>query len=347
MVCILGFTRSVAADEICGNGVVEAGEDCDDGGTCIGGSNAGTHCTVESDCIGNGVCLGGTKDRTACAGDNGCPGGSCRHCVPRGGDGCAANCTLETDVPYPLVPGVLNDMNVVRATSGVILDSDFRSLLLPFGSFCTGGDNLDNPCFSDGDCPGGACVPSQETLTIGKERDGEIPVVVKVDSIRLPGIPVSGLACGCVRGVAAQTCGGTMYESDGVTPAADCTSGYTAGQSVCATAGKPPCTFVHGAGNTASGEIGCDGLDNVNVNVSQDSGGASGVASPPIVTFSGSGGAGAASVLSSIGITSVFDACTGNDPSIYGPDGIYCTADDPPGGSIATEETWPAVTGTA
>src|SRR5262249_18638339 len=32
----------------CGNGVVEAGEDCDNGGTCIGGTNAGTHCTAES-----------------------------------------------------------------------------------------------------------------------------------------------------------------------------------------------------------------------------------------------------------------------------------------------------------
>ena len=58
--------------------------------------------------------------------------------------------------------------------------------------------------------------------------------------------------------------------------------------------------------NTASGEIGCDGLDNINVNFSQDSGGASGVAGPPMITFSGSGGPGSASVLSTIGITSTF-----------------------------------------
>src|SRR5262249_24351009 len=32
----------------CGNGVVEPGEDCDNGGTCVGGTNAGTHCTAES-----------------------------------------------------------------------------------------------------------------------------------------------------------------------------------------------------------------------------------------------------------------------------------------------------------
>src|SRR6266446_3187612 len=40
----------------CGNGVVNAGEDCDLGGTCLGGTNAGTHCTAESQCTGHGVC---------------------------------------------------------------------------------------------------------------------------------------------------------------------------------------------------------------------------------------------------------------------------------------------------
>ena len=52
---IFGFGRSVAAEgTLCGDGVVEPPEDCDDGGICIGGSNAGTHCIAESECIGNG-----------------------------------------------------------------------------------------------------------------------------------------------------------------------------------------------------------------------------------------------------------------------------------------------------
>ena len=91
----------------CGNGVTEAGEECDDGGTCIGGSNAGTHCTAESQCIGNGVCIGGYKAETACDPTNpdACPGGTCKKCVPQGGDGCASNCTTETTVQMPLVPG--------------------------------------------------------------------------------------------------------------------------------------------------------------------------------------------------------------------------------------------------
>src|SRR5512139_626226 len=82
----------------CGNGVTDAGEDCDDGGTCIGGSNAGTHCTAESQCQGNGVCIGGSKAETACTAAGDCPGGSCVHCVTQGGDGCAANCTTETQI---------------------------------------------------------------------------------------------------------------------------------------------------------------------------------------------------------------------------------------------------------
>ena len=32
----------------CGNGITDAGEECDDGGICIGGSNAGTHCGIRS-----------------------------------------------------------------------------------------------------------------------------------------------------------------------------------------------------------------------------------------------------------------------------------------------------------
>ena len=34
-------------EHLCGNGTVDSGEDCDNGGTCIGGTNAGTACTSE------------------------------------------------------------------------------------------------------------------------------------------------------------------------------------------------------------------------------------------------------------------------------------------------------------
>jgi hypothetical protein len=55
---------------LCGDGTIGAGEDCDDGGRCIGGSNDASSCESPTDC----------------------PGGVCR---PVGGDGCAINCTVE------------------------------------------------------------------------------------------------------------------------------------------------------------------------------------------------------------------------------------------------------------
>src|SRR5262245_41605486 len=83
------------ADAYCGNGNVEAVEDCDDGGVCIGGTNAGMRCTGEPGCIGAGVCLDGEHALALCQSDSDCPGARCVHCKTFGGDGCAANCTLE------------------------------------------------------------------------------------------------------------------------------------------------------------------------------------------------------------------------------------------------------------
>src|SRR5262249_53509038 len=158
------------------------------------------------------------------------------------------------------------------------------------GGACAGGDNANWSCITDAECPGGTCVPPHAVLTVGKQRDGRIPVIVKASSVALFGIPVSGNACGCIRSPAAKTCGGVLYEADGVTPAFACTPGFSEGESVCVAAGKPPCTFIHGAGNSASGEIGCDGLDFIDVVSAQDSGGASGTAGPRILTLSGNGG---------------------------------------------------------
>src|SRR5215467_950673 len=95
MVCA-AHVAGGAAVALCGNGTVEASEQCDDGGICIGGTNAGQACTAEEQCLGNGVCVGGAKDFTGCVADADCPNGACVHCKPFGGDGCAANCTLES-----------------------------------------------------------------------------------------------------------------------------------------------------------------------------------------------------------------------------------------------------------
>jgi hypothetical protein len=330
---------------VCGNGSVEPGEDCDDGGTCIGGSNAGAACTAEAECLGTGVCMGGSHVGVACdpTDANACPGSTCRKCVPSGGDGCAANCTTETDVPFYLVPGELVQQDgppsIAAGTSSVVLHNEYFTVPLPlFGS---------------------------QMLTVGKERDGQIPVVIKAVTVHFDRIPVGRAAwCQCIRAIAAKTCGGTWLEADGVTPSLDCTPDYTAGDSVCA--GRHPCAFVHGPGNAAAGVIGCAGLDAINVNVERDGAGAGDgfpcssdadcavtgtcladqcAPQPPRITLTGTGGAGSALLLSSRANGHTLGVCPGNGLG-YGPDAEFCTDDDPQD-SRGTVITTPQTTGTA
>jgi len=199
---------------VCGNGITESGEDCDDGGTCVGGGNAGTPCIAESDCQGNGVCIGGTMASTACAAASDCPGGTCQDCVPQGGHGCAANCTTETQVVMNLQPGKVVNGTLAPGTSGSIVwtDTALGALVLPFQTGTT------------------------QTLAVGKARNGLIPLVVLAASVSFPKIDVSGLACACVRGVDDMTCGGYLTEATGdcsvtITQACsqntDCPSGET------------------------------------------------------------------------------------------------------------------------
>jgi len=202
----------------CGNGVVEAnlGEECDDGGTCIGGASAGQACTKEADCQGNGICIGGDKKETACdpTNANACPGSSCQKCIPQGGDGCAANCTLETTVQMPLKPGVLIDpATITPGTSGSTV---WNGVLGPLALTMVGG----------------------QTMVVGKAVNNQIPVVVNASHI--DPIDVSGLSCACVRGIPDMTCGGMLIEADGVTLATDCTPGYIMG--TCDTTTPTSCT---------------------------------------------------------------------------------------------------------
>lgn len=169
-----------AVDALCGNGVVESGEDCDDEGTCIGGMNAGLHCVSESQCRGNGVCVGGAKAESACGDNVACPGGQCIHCRTFGGDGCAANCTVESEVTTPFVPGLFNGTELVPGTSGEVVYGDILTIPLP--------------------------VDGRQTLRVGKPRNGVIPVTIRADSFIVARIPV-GLPCVCLRAVVYKTCG--------------------------------------------------------------------------------------------------------------------------------------------
>lgn len=275
-VSLVAAGRLLAAT--CGDRVVEGSEECDDGGVCIGSDNAGTACTS----------------------DDQCPGGQCK---TFGGDGCAANCTTERDIPYVLVPGETVggglDQTIKPGTSGLVGHA-FITLPIP--------------------------LQGQLTLTVGKEREGQIPLVVKANSVQLPAIEVLGAACGCVHGTAVKTCGGTLQEPDG-SFSPDCTKD----ESVCS--GKKPCTYLHGAGNTISGVIGCNGLPEINLDYTVDMGGESGQPQPPQITLSGEGGLGSARMVATIGLDVVLGRCTGQGTN-YGPDGRFCTADD--GGADAS-----------
>ena len=72
---------------VCGDGHTDSGEECDDGGICIGGDNAGTPCTSDATCQGQGSCFDGPNASRACNGNSDCPGSTCVHCRPFGGDG--------------------------------------------------------------------------------------------------------------------------------------------------------------------------------------------------------------------------------------------------------------------
>jgi hypothetical protein len=299
---ILGSSH--AASALCGDGVVDAGEDCDQGGTCIGGPAAGTPCFV-----GDMTCTDGT-------------------CTTFGGKGCAANCTTEHDVLFELVPGEVppGASQPAPGTSGVAIAS-ILNISLPLSA------------------------PAQQTLTVGKLKDGKIPVVVKASSVHYPAVPVQILiysACGCIRGVSAKTCGGTLFEAGGTTLSTDCTPGYSSCTTeACDTAGEPcagkaPCAFVNGEGNTAAGEIGCDGLDGTDILFEEDAA----TGGPAVVTVSGHGGPGSANIAQTLGLGALLGPCTGSSAD-YGADGQFCTDDDPATGLLRVAQTLPSVTGTA
>src|SRR5262249_28864408 len=111
-------------------------------------------------------------------------------------------------------------------------------------------------------------------LVIGKQLNGQIPGVIKLAGVNIPKIPVQTIACACIHPVEYKTCSGTLLDADGVTITPSCTDGFATPPVTCPT--DRPCTSVFGAGNTASGTIGCTSLTPVNLDWSQDCNGTPG-----------------------------------------------------------------------
>ncbi|MBI3783214.1 MAG: hypothetical protein HY270_07420 [Deltaproteobacteria bacterium] len=105
---------SCGADKMgkCCNMVVDTGEECDDGGTCVGGANGGKDCTKAEDC----------------------PDG---YCQAFGGDGCAANCTNERSVRFAFTGA--RCYGATSDTCGGI-------------QTCVGGAYVGKPCSTNSDC---------------------------------------------------------------------------------------------------------------------------------------------------------------------------------------------------
>jgi large repetitive protein len=90
-VCTLIDDPDPDPDPVCGNGIVEEGEECDDG-NAAGGDGCSAFCSIESGywCIGEpSVCIALCGDGMLDSGEE-CDDGNAV-----GGDGCSASCTIE------------------------------------------------------------------------------------------------------------------------------------------------------------------------------------------------------------------------------------------------------------
>lgn len=226
-----------------------------------------------------------------------------------GGDGCAANCTNESDITLTFSGG--SSGSVVQAVAFKLELPISGSQVLTHGSArtdtSTGADGHSN--FAPGE------VPLVSLIDKNINEDGS----PKIDPIQIPGI-----ACACLRGIQFQTCGGLPTvpgNTDAVCSAAD----GSVDPAKCS--GGPACAVVYGPNVSAGGVIGCAGISDVNYSVTLDS-----ISGETV--FERSGGPVEVGAINNsftaIGVIMGNPMCiedTGNANN--GPDGFPCTNDDP------------------
>lgn len=262
------------------------------------------------------------------------------------GDGCAANCTVETRRVTELDPAR------AKATAQI------RTIAIPLQ------------------------LRGTQTLTVGRARDaavkgkdgtvlyqpGEIPVILKAADVKFDPIPVFGLACACVRGVAVEEFGPAVSGTgvigcgaNGLTDVDfkseqdhDTTPGSPGnGGSAAGLPDDPECDdtssagpFIHSSACLEGTGATCSTENSAHVGRCN---------SPRVVSYSG-GQAPRGSVLmvnsSAIGLLEDGAACTTEKPmrngkclyADYGPDCLPCTDDDLEQG---TPSIAPTTSGTA
>jgi hypothetical protein len=304
-------------EPMCGNGVCETGERCDDGAVCLPTGDTDTEPTFQ-DCSENGECPAGET------------------CEPVGGDGCARNCTLETRRVADLDPE--RSGAVVRFGAG---GAGVVNVPLSGTQVLITGEPRDEV----------AIGPNDVELT----QPGEVPIVLKADEVGFNPAKVGILACACIKGVPVPGfgpelsgrglagCGeggltdiNVMVEQDhNTTPGSPGNSGPDAGLP-----DDPNCDAVSEMPGGFTSEACLEGQDEACSEMRFSHGVCN---SPRVVTFSGGQAPRGATVLMANTVINLLmdagacgmDIPPGSDPCPhpdYGPDCVPCTDDDVPEG---------------
>lgn len=229
-----------------------------------------------------------------------------------GGDGCAANCTLEEDF----------DLNLGASPAQSQSSATVQTISFPISLPLTG-----RVVITYGE--------AREQASVGVDgftnfAPNEIPLATVIDKNQVDGegfvdpISVPGVACACLRGIELRTCGGRLLLPGNVT--ANNATPCNDDPDVCNGNPDGACIPAFGPGVNAGGRVGCDNtLEDLDYLVVADS-------FTGDTNYEASGGPVAlgAQNFSFTAIGTILGTCDFDESNPdKGPDGIPCTDDDP------------------